>query len=290
MKKILVITIFGLMSLCSVAQFSGFSLKTENQELIERAMDKCFSIIEQCYQLEDTITHQRFGRYGNEDFGKNRTLAVNIGNDYVFDVSVLVPWLSDDNYVRYKDSHKPVLSRSFIMEFNDSIKKSIELIPDTVSNGFDGFISVTDTVSKVNGLKPVRYAEPKDGWVIWVSCDSTIKDYDLSQNVDLVIYKKNIEFSQDSLSYKIDKPNTDQNIWGGIVIVPEQTAIGQLTFNLGGIINYNSIKDEWRLIPFSGDTENVKVSEHVNELTPLDVTIEEKGNKKKNKKKPKKNE
>lgn len=284
MKKKIVFIIFLCLSFSIKAQIY---MPSASQQMIETAIADCFSIIEQSYQLEDTVTHQRFGRYGDEDFGKASVLAIKVGKGYLFDSSVLMPWLSDDNYKRYQNSHKPVLSKSQKIELSDSIITQFEILPDTTFNGVKDYVLVADSTTILGGFRTKAYTKPMDGWIAWISCDSTMNDYKPSQKVALIIHKKRIEFSKDSTSYNVDIPKTDKNIWGGIYIVPEQTAIGQLTFNLGGIIKFNSIKDEWVLVPVAFNVQNVVASEPVNELTPLETTAKENDKDKKSKKKKK---
>ncbi len=283
MKKILIV----LIALIPINVWA-LTYKTSNQQLIEDAIRNGIIVICQSYQLEDTTTHQRYGRYGNKEFGKSYSIGVKVNGGIAVTTKTTNPWEYDDNFSRYRDSHKPILYQTKVKELSDST--FIQLTPGIGSISTSDYISIIPDSTSYNGLgfKCRKYEGKTDGWIVWVTSSVDIRDCDSSRIVDHVIYRKNIEFCPDSLSYTIDAPQTTKKVWGGIYVVPQQTKIGELTFNLGGIIMETS-PSSWQLFPVE-DTL-LHLDDKINpedELTPTlsnspKETIEK--GKKKNKKK-----
>jgi len=256
-------------------------VKSQGQTLVEAAIHKGIYVIKQSYQLEDTVTHQRFGRYGKEEFGSTASLAIRTMGGIIVDSKILVPWEQDKNFTKYKDTHKPVLSRSMSIEFGDSVKSPVNLRIDSLhSYGPVTYIGSTDTI--LRGLKTKPYVQSTEGWVVWIANDSIIDKYNGIENPEFIIFKQAIDFAPDSISIKIDVPNTTKEVWGGIFVVPEQTEIGQITFFLGGVIVKDAESKGWVVIPPLPQATSI-LSEPKDELTPLNESIqgEEKNKKKK---------
>lgn len=252
---------------------------SDNQKLVEQAIKGGLFIVRQTYQLEDTTTHQRFGRYGNPAFGQATSLAVRSADGCIIASAVLSPWESDDNFARYRDSHRPILSRAYSMELGDTAKTPISITTDTIVSLLRGLSIMQDTIS--GGFESRYYQDPTDGWTVWVSGDSTINDYQGLQEPTLTIIRRSIEFGPDSVSYAVAPPQVQRKIWGGIFVVPEQTEIGQITFYLGGVMIMDKATGSWVVIPMKMQ-EVTRASVGENELTPLSEPVV--GKKKKNRK------
>lgn len=103
---------------------------------------------------------------------------------------------------------------------------------------------------------------------MWITSPVDIQDCDSSRIVDHIIYRKNIEYHPDSLSYTIDVPQSTKKIWCGIFVVPQQTQIGELTFDLGGIIVETS-PSSWQMFAIEYTMYQVNnVTKPADELTP----------------------
>lgn len=285
MKRLLLIFLLLTVTVNSIAQSGIFS---PNQQLVEDAIKNGIIVICQSYQLEDTTTHQRYGRYGNKEFGKSYSIGVKVNGGIAVTTKTTNPWEYDDNFSRYRDSHKPILYQTKVKELSDST--FIQLTPGIGSISTSDYISIIPDTTSYNGLgfKCRKYKDKTDGWIVWVTSSVDIRDCDSSRIVDHVIYRKNIVFCPDSLSYTIDAPQTTKKVWGGIYVVPQQTKIGELTFNLGGVIVETS-PSSWQLFPVEDTLLHLddKIN-HEDELTPTlsnspKETIEK--GKKKNKKK-----
>lgn len=280
MRKLFVI-ILAIMS------FTGLSaqmvVKSQNQTLIEEAIGKGLYVFVQSYQLEDTTTHNRFGRLGNNYFGSKASLAIRTTEGDIVNTNVLTPWNKDINFNKYRETHKPVVSGSKIIEFGDSIVSSVTIRSDTVIPGANlSAIRVSDRASE--GFTCQKFVGSTEGWIVWISNDSVIDKYEGYEMPELTIYKHVINFTTGDDYSKITEPNIPQQIWGGIFIVPKQTAIGQLSFMLAGIIVKNDQDKDWIIVsPLKDKTEESEVQN--DELTPLIEPIEKEKTKEKNKKK-----
>lgn len=261
----------------------GQIFKSQNQQFVEQAIKDGIFVIRQTYQLEDTTTNQRFGRYGNEEFGFAASLAIRTTDGYVVDSNILFPWDTDSNFSRYRDSHRPVLASSYSMEFGDSIMTQISFTLDSVNSNQRKLSILCPTDYSSVGFDSKRYNGSTEGWVVWISNDSIISKYDGQKNPELTIFKRTIEFKADSVLYPIDTPNTTKEIWGGIFVVPEQTGIGQITFHLGGVIVKDVESNEWAVVPVIKQSASTSLRPE-DELTPLNEAVANKKKTKKNKK------
>lgn len=276
MKRFLLI--FILTPLLAMGQM----FKSPNQQFVEQAIKDGMFIIKQSYQLEDTVTKQRFGRYGDEDFGSFASLAIRTNEGIVVEKVLATPWIEDSNFSRYRDTHRPLLSKTIAIELGDSIPSQISISYDSIQSINSKLSLVCDIDSMLTGFELKKYNRPTEGWIVWLSSDSTMNEYSGRKNPDFTIYKKSVEFNTDSISYVVEAPNTSKKVWGGIFIVPEQTNIGQVTFFLGGIVNQNPIDHTWVITPVGIIQSLLEGRRPSDELTPLTVPTQKK---KKNKKK-----
>lgn len=260
----------------------GQMFKSPNQQFVEQAIKDGMFVIKQSYQLEDTLTQQRFGRFGNEDFGSYASLAIRTNEGLVVEKNLTSPWTVDSNFSRYRDTHRPLLSKTIAVEFGDSIPSRISISHDSIQSINSNLSLVCDGDSTLLGFELKKYNKPTEGWIVWLSSDSAMNEYSGRKSPDFTIYKKNVEFNVDSISYVVEAPNTTKKVWGGIFIVPEQTSIGQITFFLGGIVNQNLSDETWVITPVKIIQSLSEVSRPSDELTPLNEPTQKK---KKNKKK-----
>lgn len=264
--KGLIITLAMLPLMC-YAQFEASMFTTNNQKLIEQAVQSGFTIVEQTYQLEDSTTHQRFGRYGNKIFGRARALGVRVADDVLVDKKILFPWENDANFNRYRTSHIPVISSATLIELNDTTRTEIVLNENSISNATKSLIAASDSASVIKGFKIEVFEQSTDGWLVWITSDKTIAEWDESLTHPL-IYKKTIDFTPDNNEYEVDAPQTSNHLWGGVFIIPQQTEIGQLTFKLGGIL-VQAHDNNWALETLVPQEE--EIIQQGDELTPLDT-------------------
>lgn len=271
----------GLMLLISLG-LNAQIYKTGNQQLIEDAIQDGIVIWRQSYQLEDTAMNQRFGRYGEAEFGKSYSLAVKVGGGLYLFGQAMRPWESDGNFARYRETHKPVLYKTYYRCLSDSVEHEIVIDYARAEGcGENNLFFLRDsTTFSGNGFTVDGSEGTKKGWLVWVTSDVKLEDCDSTTTADYVIYRHEQTIVADSLQYGITPPATGMSMWGGIYVVPEQTAIGQLTFRLCGIISKEG--DGWQLIiPSKGTSQpEVSSSDTQDELTPVDDSADEKKSKK----------
>lgn len=247
---------------------TGQIFKSQNQQFVEQAIRGGIFIIKQTYQLEDTATQQRFGRYGNEEFGAFSSLAVRSSDGYLADSRLLSPWETDSNFARYRSSHRPVIARSYSMELGDSIMKPISFSADSLNVGRSRLAKLCPGDSTFVGFENKRYDRPTEGWIVWLSNDTTIDGFKGRKAPEFTIFKRTVDFHPDSIAYGIDAPETTKQLWGGIFVVPEQTEVGQITFFLGGALVKDLESEKW-LVATPARPATAVSARPEDELTPL---------------------
>lgn len=263
MKKLIIILL--LWPLMCYAQFGESLFSTNNQKLIEQAVRNGFVVVEQTYQLEDSVTHKRYGLNKGEIFGKASALGVRVGTDLLVDGQIQFPWENDANFERFRIGHFPVINSSSLIELDNSDTTRVA-IQDSIISITKSLISLPDSSVKIKGFTIENVMQPTEGWLIWVTSDMSLLEWDGSPQV-LSIYKKVIDFSPAAQEYEIEAPQTRNHVWGGVFVIPRQTEIGQLTFNLAGIL-VNSKEGQWTLEAMAQpEKESV---EPTDELTPVE--------------------
>ncbi len=258
---------------------------SSSQQFVEQAVKDGMYVVRQEYQLEDTVTGQRFGRYGNEEFGSFASLVIRTSVGDFFESGIFAPWERDANYDRYRSTHKPLLSRCVMTEIGDTVISTVELSVDRIHPVDSVFSFISQREANTRGFVTKSYNRKTDGWIVWLSGDSTLDKTRNTLMPEFLIYKKSIDFDVDSLgTITVDMPQTPRKLWGGIFVVPECTAIGRLDFVLGGII----VKESglWILARPFDDIRNSDLDTLPDELTPSD---DRRASKKKSKKKNKNN-
>ena len=246
--------------------------KSANQQLIEDAITGGVVIVSQSYQLEDTVTHQKFGRYGRPEFGKGYSVGVRIQGKLIVSRSVVEPWNNDPNFERYRNSHVPVRYKRTIREYSDTIVNEKIVQNECIDDLYKSeLFTVQDSTIRVNqGFHLDTMSGNKNGWLIWVVSDEPIEKSDSVHNESLMIYKSDLLFGDDERVVNIKSPSTEKNVWGGIYVTPQQTSVGQVTFYLSGIIQYKG-NDVWCVVsPFIKEQENGTLED----LTPVEAIKE----------------
>ena len=245
-------------------------MSTPNQAIIKEAVKDGICIIAQNYQLEDSVSGQRYGRNGANNFGCSYSLCIKLKNGLCLNIDALTPWENDANYNRYRGQYSPINTETQYKELNDSCFISVSL-PDmnSINEISDSLLyELTDTVTFDGmGFERDSIAGNKDGWLVWVVADRPITEAD-SATTDMIITKYGIDASPHYRIHEVNKPATPKHVWGGIFVVPQQTAIGQLTFRLCGVM-LNRETDKWVIVtPFTTETMRVYKQSKI-KLTPV---------------------
>lgn len=289
-----IIALMAALPLCASAQLSNL-FKTDNQALVEQAIADGIVLVSQSYQLADS-TGKRYGRYGEQEFGKVKSLGFRVDSGLVVSASTATPWDFDDNFDRYRESYTPELYQTSICSFDaDSAScsaDSIQLVYTQIGEG----LYFAAAPGSMAGYAPKKYSGQTDGWMAWVY-NVTDSEGTPTNEYRYQVVKHKQQMSARGESMSVQAPADGKEYLGGVFLVPEQTAVGQITFYLAGIVIGKGDSDEWMLtLPsalMDGAVEgsgNPKTLE--NELTPtirqaLDNSKDGKKNKKSKDKKKK---
>ena len=265
MKKTF-ITLAAALPLTIAAQF----FSSPNQQIIKDAVDGGIIIVEQSYQLEDTVSGQRFGRFGNKEFGKSYSLAVLTDSGYCFSPAAMKPWETDPNFEKYSTSHKPVLYKTACRTFNDSVFSETDA-DLAAAIMLDGGYSFVKSANGKPSLAKDDAAGRKNGWAVWVVSEDSLAASPATVAVSYQPVRREIEIVDSASTYVIEKPFTDKKLWGGIYVVPVRKSLGNIEFEFVGVIEPGA-NDTWRVVtPFvrRGKAGDDKAPENSEELTPL---------------------
>ncbi len=234
-RKSLFLAMMAVVSLPSIAQIFNFSLRTNNQQLIDEALSGAFIRINQSYELCDTIKNEHFGREGKDYFSIVPFIGIETERGLIFPSSTLQPWNSDNDFGEYKNQYKPLVTETKINSLNNR-KALIHRELKSPISGLELTKYVTllsDSTQTHEGLKVDTVPGTKNGWLIWLSSNANLAQ---SDSVRFTSIKKDIEVPVDGGSLHIDKPEISETVYGGIYVTPIQSSIGQLTFTLTGVM------------------------------------------------------
>lgn len=232
MKIIFLFSALAIISMATKAQV----FYSNNQQLIKDIVINSIFIVEQSYQLEDSVSHQRFGRNNMPEFGKKHYVAVKTTNGFIAPNDLLSPWLSDPNCSQYLSQYKGVISKSIIYEIADTISSPREITINTSPNQNQIVSSFTDSLFNNEGFSLSDSIGKLNGWLVWILANNEIEQLKSGDDVSYQIYKKQMEFSSDSIIYEIESLQTPKKVIGGIYIVPGAVHIGYLEYLLCGLI------------------------------------------------------
>lgn len=280
MKRVLLTAFSAFIAIGLKAQF----FYSNNQQIIKDAVINSLVIVEQSYQLEDTMTHRLYGRNNQSEFGKLRGLAVKTKEGYLVNKNLLSPWAFDENCIRYLNQYKGVISKTTIYEISDTIAYYRDIVFREAILSNQHLVLIGDTLFRNNGFSQSQSIDKTGGWLVWLTAKKDIQDLKSGDEVIYQIYKTDLNLSIDSLCYNIAAPVTENKIIGGIFIVPKLAQIGLIEFYLRGLaLNINGT---WKIVLNRFDEANPITSSEGREdigLTPVKSSDSEK-KKKKNKK------
>ncbi|WP_163211647.1 hypothetical protein [Bacteroides sp. 519] len=284
MKKIIISLCIIVLPFVVKAQF----VYSDNQQLVVSAIENSLFVLRQSYQLKDTLTNEYYGRGGRNDFGTLFSLGVKLQQSYCVTDKAIRPWEHDENFNRYRSSnYVPIIIKTHYKELCDScyyetLEFHNRLLTEIHPNEL---YQLTDSTFNKQGFETDTSVGKRNGWLVWLVAANTIEKAD-SVTVSYIIYRKELNRETGKNEYEIDAPSTNQHPWGGIFIVPEQTAIGQITFRLAGILMKK--EDKWRIItPFTLQNAGTTVIEVPEETIEELTLVEEKSTKKKTRKQKK---
>lgn len=259
--KHFILILILVIALPTKAQIFNFSLRTNNQQLIDEALVGAFVGINQSYALCDTVKNEHFGRDRKDYFSIISFIGIETEYGLVFPSAALTPWSCDKDFDEYKGLYKPLITETKINYLNNGKGH----IHRNFSGPFFGkevskHISIyCDSIQNTQGLKVDTVPGVKNGWLIWLSSSSSLAQTD---SIRFTSIKKNIEVPIVGGELHLDEPEISETVYGGIYVTPIQSSIGQLTFILTGVAILD--KDGWILeFPFLKEYNEKK------NLTPI---------------------
>lgn len=243
------------------AQIFNFSLRTNNQQLIDKALEGAFVKINQSYELCDTAKDEHFGRNEKDYFSIIPFIGIETERGLVFPSSTITPWTSDVDFNEYKDQYKPLVTGSTITLLNNSDKSVRSLTTPIAGEGLSERLSLlNDSLQAVSGLPVDTVPGIKDGWLIWLASESNLVEAD---SVKLISIKKDIEVPIDGEPLHLEQPDVSGKVYGGIYVTPLQSRVGQISFTLTGIM---VLDDEGWFIDFPF----IEAPKQSKKLTPIE--------------------
>ena len=245
-KRYFTLPLLIAITLPMAAQIFNFSLRTNNQQLIDEALSGAFIKINQSYELCDSVNDEHFGRNGKDYFNIIPFLGIATTKGFVFPSAMLEPWTYDSDYDEYKGQYKPLVSASKYSVLNTDKDLCLDISNQPASStGITKYLCLlNDTIQQRSGLPIDTVTGIKNGWLIWLSSNTNLVDTD---SVRFTSIKKEIEVPIDGGFLHIDKPEISETVYGGVYVSPIQTSIGQLTFTLTGVM---VLDDEGWVIDF----------------------------------------
>ncbi len=167
--KRLIITIVTLLTVVTVASAQGFFVRggSSNQNLVEEALSDAFRVVRVEFQLEDTVSHERFNLQGKEYFGFAEGLCIKTSKGWIAPASTVTPWKNSLEVKQYPE-YKPVFSVASVLSPSDTIWKPLEIkaLPKGENISGTSYSSVEGTDTFGPGLPIEDLDEENDGWIV----------------------------------------------------------------------------------------------------------------------------
>lgn len=242
------------------AQIFNFSLRTNNQQLIDKALEGAFVKINQSYELCDTVSDEHFGRNEKDYFSIIPFIGIETERGFVFPTATMTPWTFDNDFNEYKGQYKPIVTHSQLSLLN-SPQNAVRALNSNISGEkvTERLSLLNDSVQSFRGLMVDSIPGLKEGWLIWLTSETDIVEND---SVKFISIKKDIEVPIDGEYLRVERPDLSGTVYGGIYVTPVQTGVGQLAFTLTGIM---VLDDEGWIIDFPF----IKAPKQAMTLTPI---------------------
>lgn len=250
-SKLVAIMVCSLCSVAALGQLLSLSLRSNNQQLVEQALEGAFIEIRQAYELCDTASGERFGRKGMDYFSVICFPGVATEQGLLYPADALQPWDSDHDFEAYRGKYSPLLSASMIGEINrpDSVFERRDLHAMAGRQLKGDLRLCPECNSSYGGLKTDSVAGRKEGWMLWLSHHQAPNEGD---SIGITVQYKRLEASADGSPVPMERPDLSGNILGGIYVTSLKKSIGQLEFLLTGVLVPEN--GDWILeFPFIGN-------------------------------------
>ncbi|MBR0531062.1 MAG: hypothetical protein IJJ96_00485 [Bacteroidales bacterium] len=273
--KGLIITCLALLAGMSRAEAQIFprvrpSVTSESQNMVVSAMKDALCVMRLKYQLEDTLSHEKFNVEDKDFFGVAEGFCVKTKGGWIAPVNVATPWFGNNDVKKFPGM-TPVISSSEILSPGDSVFKptTVPIIKTHKQIPMTSYevVEVSSDVSE--GLMVGGWSEKVDGFVVWLSKKENI----LSINA----YGQHADSTIVSMTGK----TAPEGAIGGVFIKPTYPSAGTIHFEILGFLDNGP--EGWRIIMIDNPIETPVLSEDKPKLVPA-TPKQEKKTKKTNKK------
>lgn len=252
------------------AQFSlGGFIRSANQQFIEEAIRENVMLMRQEYQLEDSVTMQRYTWNAEAQFGYAEAFTVRTQQGYITHRDLVEPWQQDSHYTPYRGTQlRPIYSRTAIRTVKDSLWREVGTIAPLKREMLDKspWDHVTDTLFHAQGLKVEPLSGEQQGWLVWLTTANRADS--ATAKLSLVTYRQTLHLEEGAGRCELSAPSTNEQVLGGLYLVPRYDGCGTITFLLQGI----AVEEErgWMLLIPREEPASAEASQlPEGELTPI---------------------
>lgn len=267
MKRIIVLIVVLIASLnCAVAQFSQSLFNSSSQQFVEQAVKDGVVLLRQDYQLLDTLSNTRYGWNHQEVFNSIYSVGFKVEGGYVVNERFVRPWSYDQRYRELRDTtYVPVISKTRCKSMADTVYTDVKYNPDYKRSIKDSLIYRVDSLAhECRGLRIDSSLGEKEGWLVWItSADSLLQE---NTQLSVVTYKHKITIEENKKEYVLPKPATSKNIIAGIFVVPNNTYVGVIDFQISGVFYQKN--NEWIMARLF-ENNIAKKNDKTSSLTPI---------------------
>lgn len=246
--KRLMITIAAMFAAVVVSSAQGFFSRggSPNQNFIEEALTDAFRVVRVEFQLEDTVSHERFNLAGKSYFGFSEGLCIKTERGWLAPAGVVTPWKNNLDVRKFPD-YKPVLSTVSAISVTDTLwkpvtKYSLDKVEDVQGTSYS---CVQDIASFGPGLGCVGLDKKVEGWIVWVSR--------VGDKLSVTTYSHNVN-PADSATVGIGHKVVPEGVVGGFYVNPIYPSVGVIRFELVGVMDKD--RDGWKVNPFSMEQQS----------------------------------
>lgn len=259
------------------------------QEIFKETIKPGLFIVKTGFQICDKESGELFGLNGKDDFGESYGIGIKTPDGIVLYDRSVRPWRYNKKFGKYMEKYDPIFTQPMYKSVStNSQLSSLDLDMATGTTLVDSTLYKFDspTFDKV-GFNLNEETGKQLGWMVWITAKGTDNITD-AEKIEYTVSRQEYEIFGRGENLSIDQPDIDQQILGGVFLVPRVSGPGLLQISISGIaipVNENwclsfpawNIKEENKTNPVIQADEK---DQDLLELTPID--------KEKGKSKPKK--
>jgi hypothetical protein len=251
---------FCITAKAQLATLGGGDLLSSSQQFIKDAVTHGLFAVHRCYQLQDTTVagSAYFGWNNLAYFGDTYSLGVKVRKGYCIGDMAAHPWAYDEKYEEYRTQNrfKPLISENYYREINDTVFRALPLKEENVKEiSANQIYLVEDTCFHSKGFEIDNTSGTKKGWIVWVIVDGTLQEKE-NAGISFSVYRNELVFEENKEAYNVEyKSPASKSVLGGIYVLPENTAIGEITFRLCGYLHKDG--SQWKIVRCAISNGNV---------------------------------